>query len=328
MAKLHAKCVYCGGSVYRIGGRRRRCVLCGRTWSVRRKKRGRKRHRFAMALIESAIVDHCSARVLSRRYHRSPTTMRHRVACAIRQLAQQPGAAKLPAGDLVLEIDGFWSVFSGQLWVLYNMAAKPLDTNRAWFLDPLLAIGRESSLTWQTALNGLGWDLLGRVKALISDRLPGLEGIARDYGWVHQSCHNHLLRSVEHALGRYRRATPDPWLRMPIYYTLCEVLQTADEQRAQALCEQLRELIRQRNCTKLLRRLVGEFLRRYGSFRAYRQHPELHLPTTTAVMESLHSQLRRAVSTTNNPRSFRERAQAYIRLRPTCVCNGSGFTQN
>ena len=311
-----------------MGGRRRRCLLCGKTWSVRHKKRGRKPHRISPALVESVIIDRCPTRLLSRRHHCSPVTMRHRIAGAIRQLTRSPDESKLPAGDLILEMDGFWSDFSNQLWVLYNMAVRPVDTNVAWVLDPYLAAGREHSLTWRIALEGVHRDIFRRVKALVSDRLPGLKGIAEDYGWVHQSCHNHLLRSVERAWGRYRVSAPDPWLRMPIYYALREALQTDNEQRARVLCEQLRELIAQHNCSMTLHRLINEFLKRYSSFRAYRLYPELHLPTTTATMESLHSQLRRAVSTTNNPRSFWERAQAYIRLHPTGLCNGSAFAQN
>ena len=327
MAILHAKCTRCGGRVHRFGGRRRRCTRCGRTWSIRPKRRGRKPRRPQLSLVKAIIRDKYPARQLHRRHHCSYATLRRRISAATRRFVQLPGDYGLPPGDLVLVVDALWSILGGQLWVLYNLALKPVAANVAWFLDPYLGCGRENTANWQSALAAVDRSITERVKALVSDGLRAFPGIVRQHNWVHQLCHRHLLRSVERALGWFRRYPPDPWLRAPIYRILCNALETSDGRQADVLCDELAVLIGEHNCTRLLRRSVGEFLRQRNAFRAYRLHPELHLPTTTSMVESMHSQLRRAISTTNNPRSLWERAQAFIRLHPRWTCNGTDLTQ-
>lgn len=253
--------------------------------------------------------------------------MRRRVRVSIASLGQLPADRLIPAGDLVLLVDGCWSTFKNRLWVLYDMALKPVGSDIAYFLDPYLRCGRENALGWQAALATIRGDILERVKALVSDGLPGFATIAREYGWVHQYCHWHLICALQRQLGWHRRYPPDPWLRNTIYRTLREVLVIRDGPRLEALCCQLRELIGQHNCTRQLRRIVGEFLRRRDDFRAYLRYPDLKLPRTTCTVESMHRLLRQAIGTANNPNSLLARAKAFIRLHPTCTCNSSAFAQ-
>src|SRR5438105_12080264 len=56
MQSKHAKSPCCAARVRRFGPRRRQCVECGKTWTVRPKKRGRPVHRSSPALLHRVLV--------------------------------------------------------------------------------------------------------------------------------------------------------------------------------------------------------------------------------------------------------------------------------
>jgi hypothetical protein len=68
--------------------------------------------------------------------------------------------------------------------------------------------------------------------------------------------------------------------------------------------------------------ITRDFLRELGAFRTYRHHPELDLPTTTNVIESMANLLRQRVRTVSTPVALQRWATALFRLRPTMTCNG------
>ena len=128
---MHTKCPYCSGKIYHFGGRRRRCSQCGRTWSVRPQKRGRKPLRTGPNLPRLILLERHNARQLVPRYDCSAATLRYRAREHMRVIAERPGQLLIPEGDLVLLVDGLWSTFQDHYWVLYNMAVKPVTENVA-----------------------------------------------------------------------------------------------------------------------------------------------------------------------------------------------------
>jgi hypothetical protein len=75
--------------------------------------------------------------------------------------------------------------------------------------------------------------------------------------------------------------------------------------------------------------IVREFLRRVDHFRAYRQYPELHLPTTTGSVEAMNRKVRDLMRQTRNiksPQALHLWATALIRTRPIVKCNGKHFS--
>jgi len=328
MSIVHAKCPLCGGEVYRFGNRRRRCSQCGHTYSIRPKKRGRKCARTGRKLPQLILLEKHSARQLTARYGSSSATLRYHVRKQMTAIVQRPVSLTLPDGDLVLLVDGLWSTFQDKYWVLYNMAIKPVNENLAYFLDPVQRCGRENARGWEAALSTLSWDLKERIRALISDGLPGFEAIARRHWWHNQFCHWHLLTSLESKLGRRRRVLGSRWLRERIYVLVREALVTTDEERLRLLTEQLKQLTGRWDCTRPLRWTVSEFLSRANYYRAYLRYPELRLPTTTGAIESMHGLLREAIGSVNNPEAVLLRATAFLRLRRSITCNGSVLQQN
>jgi transposase-like protein len=243
-------------------------------------------------------------------------------------IAERPGQALIPGGDLALVVDGLWCTFQGRYWVLYNMAVKPVVEDVAYLLDPIQRCGRENAQGWSAAISTIPRAIKDRIRALISDGLPGFETIGQQQGWVSQFCHWHLTRSLESKLGRHRRQLGSRWLRERIYAAVCDALTTTDEHQLGLLEERLRQLIERWDCTRKLRWTVSQFLRLKDSFRAYLRHPDLRLPTTTGSLESLHNLLRVAIGTVNNPESALLRATAHLRLRQTITCNGRILQQN
>ena len=102
MATLHARSTCCGARIHRFGGRRRRCCSCGRTWSVRRRKRGPAAARTATRLAKLVLLEKAPVRLLARRYLRSPAGVRRRLRQTCGRMAAEPLEPTLPDGDLVL----------------------------------------------------------------------------------------------------------------------------------------------------------------------------------------------------------------------------------
>lgn len=265
--------------------------------------------------------------LLAQRCHRSTSNLQWRLRQALDPILAKPPALAFPDGALVLVIDGVWSVFHGRCWVLYNMALKPVSSNRAWFLDPIVRPGRESVNNWEAALNTIPLEFAGRIKALVSDGVAGIALLAQRHGWPLQLCHRHLLAALSERLGRWQRqrATQQPGrgLRMAIFETLL----TADEGRATTLCQQVLQLSQHPNCTVSLRRTARFFVRHQQAYRAYLLHPELRLPSTTGALESMNRLLRQAIGTANNPEALLRRATAFLRLRKIITCNACPHQQ-
>jgi len=233
----------------------------------------------------------------------------------------------MPGGGLILLIDGLWSVLRGKCWVLYNMALKPVSSNTAWFLAPHLRSGRESVHGWKEALGTVPVELAERVCALVSDGLPGIDGLAQARGWPLQLCHRHLISALDHKLGHRRRQRTIQKPGRDIRTAVLELLETNNEGRVAIMCQEIVSLCGHPNCTVSLRYTARYFVRHQREYRTYLLYPEFHLPTTTSAVESMHSLLRKAISTVNDPRSLLLRADAYLRLRPTITCNGTDHQQ-
>jgi hypothetical protein len=266
--------------------------------------------------------------LLAQRHHRSTSNLQWRLREALASLLAKPPAPAIPDGDLVLVVDGIWSVFRGRHWVLYNMALKPVASDVAWFLDPLLRPDRESTIKWDEALRTIPPELFGRVRALVSDGITGISLLAQRHGWLLQLCHRHLLAVLEIKLGRRRwqRAVQQPG--RGIRGAIREALVTADDVRAAELCQEVLRLSQHPNCTAGLRSTARSFVQHQLAYRAYLLRPELRLPATTCALESMNRLLRQAISTANSPDALLHRATAFLRLRKTIVCRARTHQQN
>lgn len=257
-----------------------------------------------------------SHRALSYRFHQ-----------AMRQYVAQPRNLNLP-GRLVLLVDGLYFRFNGQPWVLYLMALKPCNRNRALFLDPVLFPGREEISLWSEAINTIPVKVHKHIRGLVSDQIRGMPSLAARKGWILQLCHFHLISQLQGSRGRRKRKLVGRTVREALYQLTRQALELPDGPRLELVLRRLRKLVQQPMGSRVMRMVVREFLRRTDQFRAYRRHPELDLPTTTGTIEAMGRIVRdlmRQTRSIRSPHALQLWATALIRMHPSVTCNGKHF---
>ncbi len=326
---MHAECDCKTPVVHRHGRRRRRCVVCGQTWSIRPRPRGRKTSRISESLLRRLLVDGENTRRLAKDCRRSVDAVRRRCRSECRRLVAKEALPRLPVGvdTLVLIVDGLWFRFGKRKWIIYDMAVKPVGVPTAFFLEPLMLEGEERLQSWQQALATIPPDVYGRIRALVADGFSGCKAIARHHRWVIQLCHQHLDSRL---LGRpgHRRAVRGQAVRSAAVEMIRQARTTADGPQLAVLQQALSECARHPDLTARISGVIRRFLHDVALFRAYLDHRELELPTTTNSLECRHGQLRLTVRGMNNPQAVALRVRSFTRLHPTITCNGHRIPQN
>ena len=326
MAPIHAKSPCCSALVRRFGERRRQCTDCKRTWSIRRKKRGRPRTRHTEHLLRRVLIDGHTLSQEARHFRIRNGSIAARFAGALRSFVAVP-PLPLPKGPYVLVVDGVYFKFARREWVLYLMAVKPVRSHRMYFLDPLLVRGREKVEAWYQAIETIPPPVRKQIRGLVSDGLRGFQGLAVQHNWVHQRCHFHLLASLVRGKGKRRYRTKGSCVRDQVLKAVRTVLSGAPKAKRDRARQTLRTYITWPTCPAYVRKHALEFLEREQDFRSYLVHPTLNLPTTTNAMESSGRLVRKAARTARTPESLKLRATAFLRLKKSVRCNGSD-TQN
>lgn len=293
MKSKHAKPPCCGARVRRFSSRRRQCVQCHRTWTVRPRKRGRPVHRTPRATLERVLVEGFTlGQIFSRRLRVTLPAYRYRFRQALRRFVARPSPQPIPRGPLVLLADGLWFEFDQCQWVLYLTALKPCAGDYAVFLDPLLLPGKEGASRWQQALAALPPGVTSRIRALVVDNLPGMQKLARRHRWVLQLCHFHVLLKLQALRRGVRYALRGGAVRGEIHHLVRSALTLPDGSRLRRVLAGLARLARTDCGTVRTQTIVREFLQGLPFYRAYRAHPDLGLPHTTNTVESMGRLLR------------------------------------
>jgi len=322
MNSKHAKSPCCGARVRRFGPRRRQCVQCRHTWTIRPKKRGRPAHRTPVSVLHRVLVEGFT---LGQRFSKRPgvklPAYRYRFRQALNRFVARPSPQKIPRGPLVLLVDGLWFEFDGRPWVLYLTALKPCRANYATFLDPLLLPGKEGASRWQQALAAISPDATRRIQAMVVDNLPGMRRLAQQRRWVLQLCHFHLLLKLRAQRRGVRYALRGGPVREEIQQLVRGTLQLPDGQHLSHALKRLTRLSRGDCGTQHIQTTVREFLNQLPYYRAYLSHPRLGLPWTTNSIESMGRLIRelfrssrptRSCATYREPGSNRPRPNARL----------------
>jgi hypothetical protein len=320
MNSAHAKSLCCRAKIYRFGSRRRQCSNCKRTWSIRKKKRGPKAWRFPSGIMKAVVLEGRTLKTLARDHGLTPQGLSRHFRRVLRQFVSQPRALCVPDGPLILLLDGVYFRFRKKDWVLYLMAVKACQQSRAVFLDPLLLPGRENMRGWSQAIAAIPSHIHQRIQASVSDEISGIIRLSTGQGWIVQLCHFHLISRLQNCRGRRNRRLADRPLREELYQRTRQALELPDGPDLETVLNQLRELLRQATGLRVMRMIVREFLRRVDHFRAYRNHPELDLPSTTGAVETMGRRVRdlmRQTRSTRTPQALKLWATAFIRLRPS-----------
>jgi len=236
---------------------------------------------------------------------------------------------RLPTGPLILILDGLYFRFQGKDWVLYVMAVKPCQQNRAIFLDPVLQPGRENMQGWSHAFTTIPRSIHKRIRASVSDEIAGIIKLGTAQGWIVQLCHFHLISRLQNCRGRRNHRLHGRPLREALYQLARQALALPDGPRLRTVLTQLKCRVRQATRLRVMRMMVREFLRRIDHFRAYRKYPNLSLPTTTGTVEAMNRRVRdlmRQTRSISSPEALLKWATALIRTRPIVTCNGKKFS--
>lgn len=157
MVSQHANSPCCGAKIRRYGGKRRQCLNCKKTWSIRPLRRGRRRKRLPNETLLKVIKQGYPLQHFARRRpHLKHITFRHHFRNLLRSFVARPRKIVLPPGPLVILLDGLWFQFGGSPWVLYQMALKPCVGATAIFLDPhYCRVGKHASIGKQRSQRSL-----------------------------------------------------------------------------------------------------------------------------------------------------------------------------
>jgi hypothetical protein len=319
----------CNQIVWVFAGRLRQCSRCLRRWRVRTKKRGRPRRRHDSRLIERVLVRRRSLTELAieRRLTRQALSYRF-----VRALERRRGPAAVAIDDdSILLADGVWFRFKRRPWVLYLMATRPLEGQKATFRKPVLLEGPESKTAWIKALDTLPETDRARIRAIVCDHFVGSRSIARDNGWILQLCHFHLIAQFRRRLGYRNLRTPSRILRQEAYSLVRLALSTADERQAASISIHLKQLAREAIGSRRFANLIRQFVLRLPEYRAYRLHPALHLPTTTGSVESMGRVIRdllRRTRSISSPTALERWVTSYVEVRPHVTCRGGDLPPN
>jgi len=287
---------------------------------------GRRPGAISVGLVHRILTEQENTRALARSRHCSTETIRRRCRLACEHLVQTTILPTLPPAwdqPLAIIVDGLQCRFDNEPWVFYNMAVKPAGISIGFFLEPVLIPGREEYRHWCQALATIPDWIRERVRALVSDGLPGFKRIAATNGWVLQRCHRHLDVFLWGCSSPYRKhRLSGGKLREVIIKAVREIRTTPDRRRVDELREVLLDCSRQPELAVRVRGIVRRLLHDLVLFRTYLDYPELTLPTTTNAVESRNSLLRNILRCVNNPSAALLRVRAYTRQHPTITCNG------
>lgn len=319
MKLLHKKSKCCGAKIVRFGGKRRLCIACRKTWRVHPAKQGRKASRKQYIYLNKVFNHGFTVKQLSFHSNLSTDAIYKRFSRNLNNIVNQKRIIRIHGNKLILLIDAQWQYFKGELWTMYFISVKSIDSQKVIIFDPTLKKGRESLTGWDIAIDQLPLSVKKRVIAIVSDGIRGIETIASNNNWLLQRCHFHLLSMLQKMRGK-RLSTPGRAIREKIYSSVKAALSETSIDKLDTILKRLSVLAEDDLCPVRMRGAVRDFIRKHSEFRTYLNYPNLNLPTTVNVMESNNSFVRKKAKTVNSPKAWHKWAIACARLKSKFIC--------
>lgn len=281
MKKTHANiiCLHAHSVIHGI--RRRRCTICGRTWTVRKKKRGRKQKRISKNIL---------FRYLAGKFVRTQPHVLRAIRDLFIRTTQWPDLTKFNC-PCVLIVDALHIHTSTYTRIIHVLLLKPIREERAYILPFLAETKTEDKSSWQNAFEAFVPAFLhSRIKALVCDGKVGLPQLAHEYGWLVQRCQFHLivrlqLKRSKYALSRHRKEG------IKLYELARTVCDTTSKKKLIVALGMLWRIAKYEKNIHL-KTIISGFVKHYHDYRTSLEHPEFHIPTTTNSVESLNSIIR------------------------------------
>ena len=307
----------------KYGSRRRQCVACRITWTVRAKKRGPKSVKRRIANLERTFIERLTLAQQSRRVKISPNSLAKRHARTLTSLCERPWPHATPRGHLILVMDAIWFRQGEKLTTVYLVGLRAVKEDELHFLRPILRPGHESRKRWREVIEGIPWKVQKRISAIVSDNFSGAGGIAREHGWTFQRCQAHLLLRLETLCGDNKRRVSFWKGRQELKRIAYALMNTDNEAEVGKLADEFARLGDHRECPMKLRMIVTETLRHLREYRACYYHPELRLPATTNALENTNGRIRSLLNRSRGcrtPESLIHWITGFLYFNPTVKC--------
>ena len=314
MNKIHEKSPCCGTAIYRFGQRRRQCSKCRKTWRVWQKKRGRTKHRIQFEILLRYFQGNLSGMSLDRH------TRAARLRNTLRAFNEKTPWYPVSNGPLIAVVDGLIEYFNGKKYTLYLILLRSVSGQQAVVLPPYLKVGTESGCGWEEALLRLPVEVHRRILALVCDGHTGLIEVAKNFGWIVQRCHFHLLARIEHCMSFGPRGK-NTKLAIKLRKLAQSVLYRNDRETLYALNQLV--VIKPTISSPAFRTVISGLLKHYRDYRRYLEFPSYYLPTTSNSAEHLVGLIRdlqyraRGFRT---PTSFVAWATGFCKYQKTVTC--------
>lgn len=290
MKIYQAKSPCCREKVNCFGSRRRQCVLCKKTWRIRKKKTGRKRKRISTKPVESFFRHEISSMAyLSIKKSVSNTLIQTMMTRSRDLFIKKTPWPQVPEGALIIVADAVVEMIEGNWRTVYLVLARSVSGSTAVILPPLILLGGESPRGWHEAFGKIQLSITGRIIAVICDGHRGILFEARDRHWIVQRCHFHLLARIQSRRSRFAIARHKEEASA-IFHHVNVVLKSTNEKALQESLNILEE-IGWLSKSREIRTVLSGFITKYKDFRSYLIYPELNLPTTSNSAESLASMI-------------------------------------
>jgi Transposase, Mutator family len=307
----------------RFGARRRQCVTCKKTWTVRAKKRGAKPTKHRMADLEKTFVEKLTLVQQSRRTSIGANGLSKRHAKSLASLCEKPWPHTVPLGFLILVMDAVWFSIDRKQYTLYLTGFRAVDDDTLHFLPPILRLGHESQKEWREIIRGIDEEIRDRVRAVVSDSFSGSGNIAKQNKWVYQRCQAHLLIRLSTLCGDNKFTVSWREGRQEIKRLMHALMNVRDPEKVSGIVEQLFILSRDPRCPERLYQIVKRTVRTLHEFRACYLHPELRLPATTNAVENTNGRIRGILNRARGcrtPTSLIQWITGFLWFHPTVTC--------
>ncbi len=323
MKKLHEKSPCCGEEIYIHCRKRRRCKECGKTWTVWKKKRGRKVKRIQKNLAPSYV----NREVLPMRVERknqSRNQRQHALQKSRQWCALQNPWAEIPNGPLIVVADGMVKYCKKRWYTWYFILVRSTTGNQAVILPPYYQEGTETISGWRSAFAGMSEQVRERTVVLVSDGHRGLVTQAQREGWSIQRCHFHHLKRLQAQRSRWRTGRHQEEAE-DIYTCSKAILTETDERKINDYLVHLTEL-KDNTISKEVKKVLSGFIRNYRDYRTYLKYPELNIPTTNNTSEALVGLVERLAQHARgfrNPKTFNEWICVLFKTKKFILCRGN-----
>jgi len=324
MVSHHSKSRCCHAAIIRYGGKRRQCVDCKKTWTIRPKRQGRKTIQSPAHLIVSYFSRAISnVRTMAERRHWGRDRAQRMLARSLRKYVashNQDWARFIPEhGRLIAVADGIWHRIGEKKITVYVILLRSVQSNRAVICPPVFVPGWEDRHGWEQAFASLPDTISSRICSLVCDGHVALVALGKRERWHIQRCHFHLIANLNMYLGTRKNAAANTILSL-----VQRLITTANPITSREICAKLRH-IRATSKSRGVRRVLGGLETHYRDFQTYARHPNLSLPLTTNSAESCISGMRDLMHRCRGFRSWDAMCAwltGYTIWKRTIQCNG------